>query len=417
MSEVLIIFVLLLLLKSGTSILLDWINIRYVKAHSAKVPAGFREFIDLPTYQQSVEYTIAKTRFGLVNEVYDALVLALIILTGFLPWLYSELSDFLGYSIWGQALVLFSIVVLLGIFSLPFDWWNTFRLEERFGFNKSTQKLWIVDKLKGLIIGLVIGYPLLTLLIYLVESAGDLWWVWGFIVLFLFQLVMVVVYPMFIMPLFNKMEPLEEGELKKRLFDLADRTGFKAQRILVMDGSKRSGHSNAFFAGFGRFRRIVLFDTLIEQMSHEELEAVLAHEIGHYKKGHIPRMILLSGLLTFGMFALLGCLASGTWFAEAFLFRADAAVYFVPVLLLFMLLKELLTFWLSPLSSLLSRKHEYEADAFAREAMNSAMPLVKALRKLHRKNLSNLTPHPIYSRFYYSHPTLLERENALNSNR
>ncbi|MGK0177141.1 MAG: STE24 endopeptidase, partial [Lentimonas sp.] len=332
-----------------------------------------------------------------------------------LPWLHSGLSGSLGYSFWGQALVLFSVVMLLGTLSLPFDWWGTFRLEERFGFNKSTQKLWIVDKLKGLVIGLLIGYPLLALLIYLVESAGELWWVWGFVVFFLFQLVMIVAYPMFIMPWFNKMEPLEAGELKERLFNLADRTGFKARTILVMDGSKRSGHSNAFFAGFGRFRRIVLFDTLIEQMEHDELEAVLAHEIGHYKRGHIPRMISLSALLTFGMFALLGWLTNGTWFAEAFLFSADAAVYFVPVLLLFMLLKELLTFWLSPLSSLLSRKHEYEADAFARNAMNSADPLVKALRKLHKKNLSNLTPHPVYSGFYYSHPTLLERESALHA--
>jgi STE24 endopeptidase len=415
MNEVLIIFVILLLLKSGTGVLLDLINLRYVKAHSTEVPEGFREFIDLPTYQKSVEYTMAKTRFGLVNEVYDTLILAAVILTGFLPWLYSGLSGSLGYSFWGQALVLFSVVMLLGTLSLPFDWWGTFRLEERFGFNKSTQKLWIVDKLKGLVIGLLIGYPLLALLIYLVESAGELWWVWGFVVFFLFQLVMIVAYPMFIMPLFNKMEPLEAGELKERLFNLADRTGFKAKTILVMDGSKRSGHSNAFFAGFGRFRRIVLFDTLIEQMEHDELEAVLAHEIGHYKRGHIPRMISLSALLTFGMFALLGWLTNGTWFAEAFLFSTDAAVYFVPVLLLFMLLKELLTFWLSPLSSLLSRKHEYEADAFARNAMNSADPLVKALRKLHKKNLSNLTPHPVYSGFYYSHPTLLERESALHA--
>jgi STE24 endopeptidase len=415
MNEVLIIFVFLLLLKLSASILLDLVNLKYVKAHSVEVPEGFREFIDLPTYQKSVEYTIAKTRFGLVNEFYDATVLAVVILTGFLPWLYSGLSDLLGYGVWGQALVLFSIILILGLLSLPFDWWSTFRLEERFGFNKSTQQLWMIDKLKGLVIGLAIGYPLLALLIYLVGSAGDLWWVWGFTVFFLFQLVMVVVYPMFIMPWFNKLEPLEEGTLKTRLFDLANRTGFKAKTILVMDGSKRSGHSNAFFAGFGRFRRIVLFDTLIEQMSHEELEAVLAHEIGHYKKGHIPKMILLSALLTLGTFALLGWLSNGTWFAEAFLFDADAAAYFVPVLLLFMLLKGLLTFWLSPLSSLLSRKHEYEADAFARDAMNSAEPLVNALRKLHKKNLSNLTPHPIYSRFYYSHPTLLEREGALNA--
>ena len=296
---------------------------------------------------------------------------------------------------------------------MPFEWWSTFRIEERFGFNKSTQKLWIVDKVKGFVLGFGIGYPLLALLIFLVTSAGDLWWVWGFTVFFLFQLVMVVAYPMFIMPLFNKMEPMAAGELKDRLFALAERTGFKAQTILVIDGSKRSGHSNAFFAGFGRFRRIVLYDTLIEQMSHEELEAVLAHEIGHYKKGHIPKMITLSGVMTFAMFALLGWMAGGTWLAEAFHFSAAAAEQFVPVLLLFMLLSGLLTFWLSPFSSLWSRKHEYEADAFARDAMDSSEPLIRALRKLHKENLSNLTPHPIYSRFYYSHPTLLERESSL----
>jgi STE24 endopeptidase len=268
---------------------------------------------------------------------------------------------------------------------------------------------------KGFLLGFGIGYPLLALLIYLVASAGDLWWLWGFTVFFLFQLVMVVAYPMFIMPLFNKMEPMEAGELKDRLFALAERTGFKAQTILVIDGSKRSGHSNAFFAGFGRFRRIVLYDTLIEQMSHEELEAVLAHEIGHYKMGHIPKMITLSGVMTFCMFALLGWLERGTWLAETFHFSEAVAGEFVPVLLLFMLLSGLLTFWLSPFSSLWSRKHEYEADAFARDAMDSSEPLIRALRKLHKENLSNLTPHPTYSRFYYSHPTLLERERSLSN--
>lgn len=413
MNEILYIFVFLLLLKLWASIFLDFINLKYAAARSTEVPEGFREFIDFPTYQKSVEYTIAKTRFGMVSEIYDSLLLALVILTGFLPWLYSGLSGMLGYGVWGQALVLFLVVTVLGVPSLPFSWWGTFRLEERFGFNKSTQRLWVLDKVKGLVLGLAIGLPLLALLIYLVNRAGTFWWVLGFVLVFLFQLVMVVVYPMFIMPWFNKMEPLAEGGLKDRLFALADRTGFKANTILVMDGSKRSGHSNAFFAGFGRFRRIVLFDTLIEQMGEEELEAVLAHEIGHYKKGHIPKMIALSGVLTFAMFALLGWLASGTWFAEAFLFDLEAAAYFVPVLLLFMLCKELLTFWLSPLSSLSSRKNEYEADRFARDAMKSAKPLVQALRKLHKENLSNLTPHPIYSGFYYSHPTLLERESAL----
>jgi len=413
MNTILIAFIALLILKYATSTLLDVLNLGYVQRQSEAVPPGFIDFIDLPTYQKSIEYTVAKTRFGLVSDFYDSIILAVVVLSGLLPWLYTSLSATFGFGIWGQALVLFLIAVILGLPGMPFEWWSTFRIEERFGFNKSTQKLWIVDKVKGFVLGFGIGYPLLALLIFLVTSAGDLWWVWGFTVFFLFQLVMVVAYPMFIMPLFNKMEPMAAGELRNRLFALAERTGFKAQTILVIDGSKRSGHSNAFFAGFGRFRRIVLYDTLIEQMSHEELEAVLAHEIGHYKMGHIPKMILLSGITTFAMFALLGWLAGGTWLAEAFHFSSAAAEYFVPVLLLFMLLSGLLTFWLSPFSSLWSRKHEYEADAFARDAMDSSEPLIRALRKLHRENLSNLTPHPIYSRFYYSHPTLLERESSL----
>lgn len=413
MNTILIAFISLLILKYATSTLLDVLNLGYVKRQSAAVPKGFSDFIDLPTYQKSIEYTEAKTRFGLVSNFYDSIILAVVVLSGLLPWLYTSLSVTFGFGIWGQTLVLFLIAVILGLPGMPFEWWSTFRIEERFGFNKSTQKLWVVDKVKGFMLGFGIGYPLLALLIFLVTSAGDLWWVWGFTVFFLFQLVMVVAYPMFIMPLFNKMEPMAAGELKDRLFALAERTGFKAQTILVIDGSKRSGHSNAFFAGFGRFRRIVLYDTLIEQMSHEELEAVLAHEIGHYKMGHIPKMILLSGITTFAMFALLGWLAGGTWLAEAFHFSAAVAEQFVPVLLLFMLLSGLLTFWLSPFSSLWSRKHEYEADAFARDAMDSSEPLIRALRKLHKENLSNLTPHPIYSRFYYSHPTLLERESSL----
>jgi STE24 endopeptidase len=413
MNTILIAFISLLILKYATSTLLDVLNLGYVKRQSAAVPKGFSDFIDLPTYQKSIEYTEAKTRFGLVSNFYDSIILAVVVLSGLLPWLYTSLSVIFGFGIWGQTLVLFLIAVILGLPGMPFEWWSTFRIEERFGFNKSTQKLWVVDKVKGFMLGFGIGYPLLALLIFLVTSAGDLWWVWGFTVFFLFQLVMVVAYPMFIMPLFNKMEPMAAGELKDRLFALAERTGFKAQTILVIDGSKRSGHSNAFFAGFGRFRRIVLYDTLIEQMSHEELEAVLAHEIGHYKMGHIPKMILLSGITTFAMFALLGWLAGGTWLAEAFHFSAAVAEQFVPVLLLFMLLSGLLTFWLSPFSSLWSRKHEYEADAFARDAMDSSEPMIRALRKLHKENLSNLTPHPIYSRFYYSHPTLLERESSL----
>jgi len=413
MNLILLTFLFLLLLKLVTSLVLDWINVRHAQSMSAEVPASFRDFMDLPTYQKSIEYTQAKTRFGMVNDLYEAAVLAAILVLGVLPWFYASLSGYLGYGVWGQSLVLFVIGLVLSIPGIPFDWWGTFRLEERFGFNKSTQKLWVMDKIKGLLIGFVIGYPLLTLLVYLVQAAGSLWWLWGFTVFFLFQLVMVVAYPMFIMPLFNKLEPMEEGSLKDRLFALADRTGFKAQTILVIDGSKRSGHSNAFFSGFGKFRRIVLYDTLIEQMDEPELEAVLAHEIGHYKLGHIPKMIAMSGLMTLGMFALLGWLSGSLWFTEAFYFEGTDAQQIVPVLLLFLLLSGVLSFWITPLSSLLSRKHEYEADAFARDAMQTPQYLSQALRKLHKENLSNLLPHPLYSAFHYSHPTLLEREDSL----
>ncbi len=413
MNLILTVFVILLLLKLLSSIGLDVLNMRHARAQSAEVPEAFRDFIDEPTYAKSIEYTVAKTRFGIVNDLYDAGILALVLLSGFLPWLYGQLTALLGYGVWGQALVLFATGILLSIPGMPFDWWSTFRLEERFGFNKSSLQLWIVDKFKGLLIGFIIGYPLLALLIFLVSAVGSLWWLWGFTVFFLFQLVMVVAYPMFIMPLFNKLEPMEDGELKTRLFNLAERTGFQAKTILVMDGSKRSGHSNAFFAGFGKFRRIVLFDTLIEQMEADELEAVLAHEIGHYKKGHIPQRIILSAVTTFLMFALIGWLANAAWFTEAFHFASESTQSIVPVLLLFMLLSGLVTFWLAPFSSLWSRKHEYEADAFARDAMGQPQSLSRALRKLHKENLSNLTPHPAYSGFYYSHPTLLEREAAL----
>lgn len=413
MHPILITALALLFIKTIVSLALDWINLRHVRKNATTIPESFRDFMDVETYAKSVAYTEARTRFGMLSEVFDAVLLAIVLIVGLLPWLYEGLAGVLGAGVWGQGLVLICIMLVLGLPGLPFDWWSTFRLEARFGFNKSTLKLWITDKIKGSCIGLAIGLPLLAFLLWLVEALGPNWWLWGYAVFFVFQLFMVVAYPMYIMPLFNKLEPLEEGELKTHLFALADRTGFKAQTILVMDGSKRSGHSNAFFAGFGRFRRIVLFDTLIEQMETTEIEAVLAHEIGHYKLGHIPKMILLSAVSTFIMFATLGWLTHADWFVSAFYFNPATVQSLVPVFLLVTLLGGLIGFWFGPLSSRLSRKHEYEADAFARRAMQGPGALIAALRKLHKENLSNLTPHPLYSAFHYSHPTLPEREGAL----
>ena len=415
MNWFILVFIFLLLLKVIVSTVLEMANLRYIRDHSSKIPDCFSDFVEPATYLKSVDYTIAKSRFSIVQGFYDTLVLGALILGGVLPILFNFLSENIGYGVWAQSLVFCLILFLLGIPSFPFDWWSTFRIEERYGFNKCSTKLWLSDKLKGSIIALFLGVPIVALLLYCVRLTGSAWWIYGFAIIYLFQLAMVVVYPMFIMPLFNKLEPIEEGNLKKRLFALSERTGFKTKSILVMDGSKRSGHSNAFFAGFGSFRRIVLYDTLIEQMSDSQIEAVLAHEIGHYKLGHIPRMLLISGVLSFFLFALLGWLSTSSQLAHSFYFTGLTSEQLIlPIFLLFLTIGGLISYWISPLGSAISRRHEYQADAFANQAIGDSQPLISALRQLHTENLSNLTPHPLYSSFYYSHPTLIEREAAMH---
>jgi STE24 endopeptidase len=298
----------------------------------------------------------------------------------------------------------------LSLPGLPFEWHAQFRLEERFGFNTTTPGLWWTDRVKGVLLAILFGYPLLVLVLKLVEWTGSLWWLWAWAAVLVFQLVMVVLAPILIMPLFNKFTPLPEGSLRERLLALGQRTGFLAKSIQVMDGSKRSRHSNAFFTGFGRFRKIVLFDTLIQQLTESELEAVLAHEIGHYKKKHIPKMLVWSAASSLAAFYLISLFARQPWFYQTFGFETGSIV---PALLLFGLLAGVVTFWFSPLAHWWSRRYEYQADAYAAQTMREPRSLIGALRKLNEKNLSNLTPHPYYSGFYYSHPTLLEREQAL----
>ncbi len=398
-------------LKLAAELILASLNRAEVRRHAQAAPPAVAAIMDAPTYEKSVAYTLAKNRFGNVNMIFDTGVLALALLSGILPWMFAHVAAWgAPGATWDDALFILLVGVLLSVPSLPFDWWGQFRLEARFGFNKTSIGLWLSDKVKGSVLALVIGFPLLWGLLSLVGFVGQAWWLWGFALVFGVQLLMLVLYPKLILPLFNKLTPLPDGELKQRLMALADRTGFKAATIEVMDGSKRSGHSNAFFTGFGRFRRIVLFDTLVEQLPPEELEAVLAHEVGHYRKGHIPRMLAVSALMQLGAFAAIAWLAQAPWFNAAFGFPAGELA---PAFLLFGLLSGVVTFWFSPLTNIMSRKHEYEADAFAREAMGGPAPLVGALRGLTRKNLGNLTPHPWFSGFYYSHPTLVERERAL----
>jgi STE24 endopeptidase len=411
MNGLLLIVALLLVLKTATEIWLDLLNRKRVLQEAGDVPEAYREYIDEETYDKSVSYTLAKNRLGIMETLYDAAILALVLFSGVLPMAWEGMGSIIGAGVWSQALSLFVIFTLLSLPGMPFEWYHQFRLEERFGFNKSTIKLWLTDKVKGIVIGGIIGIPLLAFLVWLVGTT-QFWWLWGFACFLVFQLMMVVIYPMFIMPLFNKFEELPDGDLRQRLMSLGDKTGFRAKTILVMDGSRRSGHSNAFFTGFGRFRRIVLYDTLIEQMDERQLASVLAHEIGHYKLGHIPKMLIISSLFLFLSFLALGWLEQSAWFIQTFGFGGSTAIG--PVILLFGLLAGLVTFWTTPLTNALSRKHEYEADDFARKAMeDDPMPIVQALRILSEKNLSNLTPHPTYSAFHYSHPTLIERESAL----
>jgi STE24 endopeptidase len=400
----------LIVAKWTAQIWLEWLNQRHARRHAEQVPPALAGAMTPETYAKSVDYTLAKSRLETVELTWGAVVLCAVLFSGVLPWFYQVFQRAAGSSIWAEAGYLVAVGVALAVTDLPFDWHAQFDLEERFGFNTSTTATWWMDRLKGLLLALALGYPLLVLILKLVAWLGAAWWFWAWVCLAVFQLVMMVVAPVLILPLFNKFTPLPPGELRESLLALGRRAGFRARDIQVMDGSKRSRHSNAFFTGLGRFRKIVLFDTLTQQLDGRELEAVLAHEIGHYKKGHIPKTIALSlggGLLAFYVISVL---ARQDWFLGGFGF---AAGQMAPALLLFALLSGAVTFWMSPLFHGLSRRHEYEADAFAAELTQESGPLISALRKLNEKNLSNLMPHPVYSGFYYSHPTLQEREAAL----
>ena len=401
---------LLIVTRWAAQLWLQELNRGHVLAHAGAVPDAFKGVVDEATYARSIQYTLAKGRLDQIEASWDSAVLLAALFSGVLPWGFETCGQALGSSPWAVGAFLLLATIALAAPGLPLDWYDQFRLEGRFGFNTTTQKLWWADRLKGLLLGIVLGYPLVVLVLKLAKWMGPWWWLWAWGALLGFQMLMVVLAPVLILPLFNKFTALPEGSLRERLLKLAERTRFRARSIQVMDGSKRSRHSNAFFVGFGGFRKIVLFDTLIQQLAEVELEAVLAHEIGHFKKKHIPKTLLVSALSSLAGFWVISLLAAQDWFYRSFGFAPGSIA---PVLLLFGLLSGVITFWFSPLAHWWSRRYEYQADAFAAEVMHEPRSLIGALRKLNEKNLSNLTPHPLYSGFYYSHPTLLEREQAL----
>jgi len=412
-----IVALVLILARAIAELWLSRLNQRHVRTHANELPPAFHGIIDQATYRCSVDYTLAKSRFADITGVFDVVVLIVLLFSGVLPWAFGRFTASFGRSIWAMAGFLFCIGIALSILALPFAWYAQFKLEERFGFNTATIKTWVLDRVKGFLLALLLGYPLLALVLKIVEWTGATWWLWAAGIVVAFQLLLMLIAPAVIMPLFNKFTPLPEGALRQRLFALAQRAGFPTRSIDMMDGSKRSRHSNAFFTGFGRFRKIVLFDTLIAQLSEPELESVLAHEIGHYKKRHVVKLLGFSIAGVFVAFAAIAWLARQEWFYRAFGFEYQSGfgINVALAMLLFGLLAGTISFWFSPFFHAWSRSFEYQADAFARATMGEAQPLIQALRKLNEKNLSNLMPHPLYSTFYYSHQTLLERERTLRT--
>ncbi len=387
-------------------------QVRHVARHRAAVPAAFASRIPLAAHQKAADYTIAKARLGLLELALGAVVLLGWTLLGGLHALNQALLAALGpLGGMAQQLALLAAFALInGLIELPLSLYQTFVVEQRFGFNKMTWQLWLSDLLKSAAVGALIGLPLAALVLWLMGAAGPLWWLWTWGVWMGFNLLLLLVYPSFIAPLFNKFQPLEDESLKARVTALMARCGFAAKGLFVMDGSRRSAHANAYFTGFGRSRRVVFYDTLLRQLAPGEVEAVLAHELGHFKRRHIVKRIAAMFALSLAGFALLGWLSTRSWFYTGLgvLPNMNSVPNDALALLLFVLVVPVFSFFVTPLFAQLSRRHEFEADAYA-VAQTNGQDLSAALLKLYADNASTLTPDPLYVRFYYSHPPAAER--------
>ena len=404
-----ILFVFALIANALVKLWLATRQIRHVARHRASVPPAFAEQISLTSHQRAADYTTAKVRFQLVEFAVSTAVLLGLTLLGGAQWIYELSAQWVPESPWAaQVVFLIAAMALLGLVDIPFSLYRQFRLEKRFGFNRMTLGLYLSDLVKGTLIGALIAVPMAGLVIWLMQSAGQWWWLATWIVWTAFSLTLMVIYPTVIAPRFNKFEPMPDNALRQRVEALLKRCGFTSQGLFVMDGSRRSSHGNAYFTGFGRAKRIVFFDTLIARLNGDQIEAVLAHELGHFKHKHITKRLVISLLTSFAGLALLGWLATQPWFYAGLGMRPGEIGFEAPALLLFLLVVPVFTFMLRPLMSSLSRKDEFEADAFAAE-QTRADDLVSALVRLYEDNASTLTPDPLHSAFYDSHPSANER--------
>jgi STE24 endopeptidase len=391
---------------------LTLLNLRHARRHAGAVPAAFAGAVDGETYTRSVSYTLARGRLGLLAGAVSSAALLAAVLTGFLGIVDAGMRLLPVHRYLQGFLFIACLSLLSWLIGLPFSLASTFSVEARFGFNRVTPRLFVVDALKGLAVSAVIAVPVLLGLFWFMDAAGGLWWVWAFAAMSAFQIVMSTLYPIVIAPLFNKFTPLPEGPLREAILGLAARLSFRAKGVFVMDGSRRSRHSNAYFTGLGRAKRIVLFDTLVGSADQEEILSVLSHEIGHARRHHLRKGLAVSLALSLAGFWVAGLLLRWPPLFQAFGFR-EVSPHALLVLLAFC--AGPFTFFLTPLFSMWSRRHEYEADRFAVDATGSAGGMRSALLRLCRENLSNLAPHPLYSFFHYTHPTLAERIAALDA--
>lgn len=410
------VFVAAVLLSLAAQLGLASRQMRHVWAHRGAVPAAFAQHVSLAAHQKAADYTMAKGRFGLVQTAVSAAMLLGWTLLGGLSslneWVSSIVLPVAGPMAYQLALV--AAFALIGaVVELPLEGYSIFRIEQRFGFNRMSLRLWAADLAKGLAVGIAIGLPLVALILWLMGAAGRWWWLWAWAAWMGFNLLLLVVYPTLIAPLFNRFEPLQDEALRTRVEALMTRCGFAAQGLFVMDGSRRSAHGNAYFTGLGSAKRVVFFDTLLSRLTAGEVEAVLAHELGHLAKRHVPKRLAALFVISLASLALLGWLSGQTAFYTGLGVQPNlAAPNDALALLLFLLAMPALTFFVSPLMARVSRRHEFEADAYACEQANGR-DLAQALLKLHQDNASTLTPDPVYARFYYSHPPASERLAAL----
>ncbi|KJK22064.1 peptidase M48 [Burkholderiaceae bacterium 16] len=406
-------FLAALMLMVLTKLWLAARQVRHVAQHRHAVPSRFADSITLSSHQKAADYTIARTRLSMLEVLAGAALLIVLTMLGGLQWINQFWLGTFGPGYAYSVALVASVAVIGGLVDLPFSLYGQFGIEQRFGFNRMSWKLYLADLAKMAVVGCALGLPLLLAVLWLMEHMGQYWWVWTWLTWIAFTIFVQMIAPSVIMPMFNRFEPLANATLEARIKRLLEKCGFRSRGLFVMDGSKRSAHGNAYFTGFGAAKRIVFFDTLMERLADDEIEAVLAHELGHFKRRHILKGMLVSFALSLAFLAALGWLASRTWFYTGLGVLPNlGTTNHALALVLFFLTLPVFTFLLGPLASQTSRRHEFEADAFA-AGQTDAGHLVSALVKLYKDNASTLTPDPIYSAFYYSHPPAAQRIDRL----